>query len=244
MMAAQMLTHLRNCWGVVDFVDITALMAECNAQWSADEVPTLYFNQVEKAMKQLAKANISWDQRAMMNKVLKSFKDAGSYKPAIREREARPVATQTWDNPKIFMCIEYTKAHRQDGISVRATGYASAHNVMEEYAAATEELVENLTKQHTKQLEALIKANNDNMAKLMDMLSKAKTTATPSAAILGKTKAERNAEKYKAWVERCRNATKCNHCDKFHPNRTKAQCWELKENAAKRPANWKSTKSS
>ncbi len=30
--AAQMLTHLRNCWGVVDFVDITALMAECDAR--------------------------------------------------------------------------------------------------------------------------------------------------------------------------------------------------------------------
>jgi hypothetical protein len=71
---------------------------------------------------------------------------------------------------------------------VRATGYVSAHNVMEEYAAATEEIVENLTEQHTKQLEALIKANNDNMAKLMDMLSKAKMIAMPSAATLGKTK--------------------------------------------------------
>ncbi len=43
-MAAQMLTHLCNCWGVVDFVDITALMTECDAPWSVDEVPTLYFN--------------------------------------------------------------------------------------------------------------------------------------------------------------------------------------------------------
>ncbi len=87
-MVAQMLTHLCNCWGVVDFVDITALMAECDAPWSVDEVPTLYFNRVEKAMKQLAKANINWDWRAMMNKALKSFKDAGSYEPAIREWEA------------------------------------------------------------------------------------------------------------------------------------------------------------
>jgi hypothetical protein len=44
MTAAQMLTHLRNRWGVVDFVDITALMAECDAPSSVDEVPTLYFN--------------------------------------------------------------------------------------------------------------------------------------------------------------------------------------------------------
>jgi hypothetical protein len=60
------------------------------------------------------------------------------------------VATQTWDNLKILMCKEYAKARRQDGISARATGYASAHNAMEEYTAATEELVENLTKGHTK----------------------------------------------------------------------------------------------
>ncbi len=154
------------------------------------------------------------------------------------------MVTQTWDNLKILMCTECAKAHRQDGVSARATGYASAHNMMEEYAAATEELVENLTEQHTKQLEALIKANNDNMAKLMDVLSKAKPTATPAAATLGKTKAKRDAEKHKAWVEKERRATKCKHCDKFHPNRTKAQCWELKENAAKQPANWKSAKAS
>ncbi len=143
----------------------------------------------------------------MMNKALKSFKDAGSYKPAIREWEARSVATQTWDNLKILMCMKYAKAHRQDGVSARATGYASAHNVIELYAAATEELMENLTEWHTKQLEALIKANNDNMAKLMDVLSKAEPTAAPAAATSGKPKAERNAEKHKAWVEKCRNAT-------------------------------------
>jgi hypothetical protein len=227
---------------VVDFVNITALMAECDVQWSVNKVPTLYFNRVEKAMKQLAKANINWDRQAMMNKALNSFKDAGSYKPAIREWEAQPVATQTWDNIKILMCTEYAKAHRQDGVSARATGHVSAHNVMEEYTAATEELVENLTKQHTKQLEALIKANNDNMAKLMEVLSKAMPTATPAAATLGKTKSERNAEKHKAWIEKCKNATKCKHCNKIHPNRTEAQCWELKGNAAKRPANWKSVK--
>ena len=40
----QMLTHLRARWGSMDFVDITALMAECDAPWNAAEVPTKYFN--------------------------------------------------------------------------------------------------------------------------------------------------------------------------------------------------------
>jgi hypothetical protein len=66
-------------------VDITALRSECDAPWSMAEVSTINFNQVEKAMKQLAKANITWDWWAMINKALKSFKDAGDYKPAINE---------------------------------------------------------------------------------------------------------------------------------------------------------------
>jgi hypothetical protein len=69
----------------------------------------------------------------------------GDFEPAIREWQARPVAIQTWENLKNLMCTEYAKAHHQDSVLARATGYASARNVMEEYAAATEELVENLT---------------------------------------------------------------------------------------------------
>ena len=54
----QMMTHLCTCWGLVDFVEITALMAVCNAPWSVVEVPMIYFNWVEKVMKQLAWADI------------------------------------------------------------------------------------------------------------------------------------------------------------------------------------------
>ncbi len=50
-MATQKLTHLCNRWGVNDFVDIMALMAKCDAPWNVAEVQTIYFNQVEKAMK-------------------------------------------------------------------------------------------------------------------------------------------------------------------------------------------------
>jgi hypothetical protein len=31
----QMLTHLHNCWGTMDFVDITALLSECDTPWNA-----------------------------------------------------------------------------------------------------------------------------------------------------------------------------------------------------------------
>ena len=240
--AVQMLTHLRQRWGSVDFVDITALMAECDAPWSVAEVPTIYFNHVEKAMKQLARANIHWDRRAMMNKALKSFKDAGDYDAAIREWEARPVAIQTWENLKVLMCTEYAKAHRQDSVSARATGHASAHNVMDEYATVTEELVENISERHAKQLEALIAANNENMAKLLAAIGKGAPATAPATAATADSKAKRDADKRKSWIEKCKNAKECKHCNKTHPNRTENQCWELDANADKRPANWKSSK--
>jgi hypothetical protein len=237
-----MMFHLRTRWGSVDFVDITMLMSECDAPWSIAEVPTIYFDQVEKAMKQLAWANIIWDQCAMMNKALKSFKDAGKYDAAIREWEVYPISSQTWDNLKVLMCTEYLKANCQDSVSARATGHASANNVMEDHAAASEELVENLAKCHSKQLEALIAANNNNMAKFLAVLGKTAPAATPVAASLATSKAEHAAAKRNAWLQKCKNAKECKNCNKFHPACTDNQCWELEANAAKHHANWTSSK--
>jgi hypothetical protein len=45
----QMLTHLHDRWGTMDFVDITALVSECDTPWNATEVPTKYFNRTDKA---------------------------------------------------------------------------------------------------------------------------------------------------------------------------------------------------
>ena len=50
----QMLTHLRNRWGTMDYVDITALLAECDTPWNAAEVPEKYFNRLDEARRQLA----------------------------------------------------------------------------------------------------------------------------------------------------------------------------------------------
>ena len=237
----QMVTHLQTRWGTVDYVDITTLMAECDHPWSVAEVPTVYFNRVEKAVKQLARAGVTWGTRAMMNKALKSFKDAGDYDAAVREWESKPIGVQTWANLKTMMCTEYAKTHRQDAVTARATGHASAHNVMEEYAAATEELIENLTDKHAKQIEALIKSNTEAMAQLMATLKVAPAAAAPAPPTKA-SKTALQAEKHKAWVEKCKAATTCPHCKKVHPNRTHAQCWELDANADKRPANWKSSK--
>jgi len=229
----QMITHLRLCWGTMDYVDINALIAECDATWDANEVPTKHFNRIEKARRHLARANVQIDERAMMVKALKSFKDVGDFNAPIREWEARPVALQTYANLKIVMCTEYAKLNRQDATTARATGHASV-NAVEEFAQATEELVAELTEKHAKQIEALIKANNEAMQQLTTAILSNKGGPTPTL----KVPTGEQSTKAQRWAEKCRNATTCPHCNKIHPNRTHDQCWHLEKNAAKRPAGW------
>ncbi len=102
----------------------------------------------------------------MTAKALVSFKNAGNYDAATHEWEARLAATQTYANLKVVMCTEYSKINRQDSTTARATIHALVNNVVEEMAQATEELVVELTKKHTKQVETLIKANNKAIEKL------------------------------------------------------------------------------
>ncbi len=169
----------------------------------------------------------------MMVKALKSFKDAGNFDAAIREWEARQVAMQTYANLKVVMCAEFSKLSRQDATTVRPTGHTSVNNVVDEMVQATEELVAKLTKQHTKQVESLIKSNSEVIKKLTAAILAQKPAATGTAA--GKPTSK--AAKVAAWAEKKRTATTCLHCNLKHPNHTHNQCWELPANAAKLPAN-------
>ena len=197
-------------------------VAECDSTWSPAEVPTKYSNRIDKARRQLARVNVQIDERAMMLKALKCFRDAGDYDAPIREWEARPPAAQTYPNLKTMMSLEYSKLHRQDTTTARATGHASA-NAMEEYAQATEELVAQLMEKHAKQIEAMIKANNEAMTRLTAALLEARApTAAPAAAPAAAAHAPTAAQltKQQRWAEKCRNATTCPHCSKIHPNCT------------------------
>jgi hypothetical protein len=51
--ARQMITHLCNRGGTLDFADTKTLLAKKDQEWDVSKAPTIYFNQVEKAIKQL-----------------------------------------------------------------------------------------------------------------------------------------------------------------------------------------------
>ena len=139
-------------------------------EWDVSEVPTIYFNRIEKAMQQLARAGITSDLKERIDMAHYYFKNTGEYDAAVREWEAKPVATKTWTNIKLFMSTEYAKESKQNKQSAKQL----KANAMEEQAEATEELIANLTEAHTRQVESLIKANMETMKEMMSFMKKRK----------------------------------------------------------------------
>jgi hypothetical protein len=45
-----MLTHVWNCGGALDFADTKTSLAERDSKWDASKVPQIYFNRVKKAI--------------------------------------------------------------------------------------------------------------------------------------------------------------------------------------------------
>ncbi len=239
--AKDMIAHLRSRWGSADFVDKCALINELNMPWSAAEVPTIYFNRIEKAIKQLSRVGVPWPREACINNALKAFKDAGEYDPAVREWEAKPEAEKTWDNVKKMITSEYSKYQRQHATTAKSLGYGAA-NAMEEYAALTEEVVAAITEEHAKEMKTQMQRMEDLANAMKELMAGAKAQQTPAAnATEGKTQTER-AKKRAEYRKKLANATACTHCKKKHPTRSDDKCWELEANAADRPASWKSVK--
>jgi len=85
----------------------------------------------------------------------------------------------------------------------------------------------------------LIKSNSEAIEKLTAAFLAQKPAVTDTAAGKPTSKAAKAA----AWAEKKRTATTCPHCNLKHPNCTHDQCWVLPANAAKRPADWTSAKS-
>ena len=111
---------------------------------------------------------------------------------------------------------------------------------MEKYAVVMEELIENLTEKHTKQIKALIKSNTDAMANLIKFVKKnapaAAASAYPTAAI-----DPRKTAWQKAWAENAKWQQSVHTATKYIQIKH-AQSWELNANAAKYPAGWISSK--
>jgi hypothetical protein len=108
--------------------------------------------------------------------------------------------------------------------------------MIEEQAAAMEELIANINEAHTCQMETLIKSTTDAMKEMMQLLEDGKTTNSETAKAQKQSKREERRKKLK-------NTPACKHCGKKHPSKKEDECWELEANKSSCPSNWKSTKS-
>jgi len=230
----QMLNHLRNRGGALDFADTKTLLAERDTEWNISEVPQLYFNRVEKAMRGLTRAGITSDLNERRDMVLFYVKATGEFDAAVREWEAKPAAEKTWANIKSFISTEYAKENKQNKLTARQF----KANAIEQQAEATEELINVLTEKHTSQMEALIRSNTEAMKEMMALVKTEKGANNDSKSSSNEKKKKRE-EKRKKYND----APVCKHCGKKHPAKVEDECWELDKNASSRPSNWKSSKS-
>ena len=229
----QMLDHLRNRGGTLDFADTKTLLAERDAEWNISEVPQLYFNRVEKAMRGLTRAGINSDLNERRDMALFYLKATGEFDAAVREWESKPAVDKTWTNIKAFISSEYSKENKQSKLTARQFKI----NAIEEQAEVTEELIHALTEKHTKQMEDLIRSTNEAMKEMMALIKAEKGTSNGNKETSEekKKKREEKRQKYNA-------APTCKNCGKKHPSKPEDECWELEKNAASRPTNWKSSK--
>ncbi len=80
-----MLTHLRNRGGALDFADTKTLLAERDSEWDASEVPKIYFNWVEKAIQGLTQAGITSDLNEQCDMALYFLKASREFNSTVRE---------------------------------------------------------------------------------------------------------------------------------------------------------------
>ena len=228
-----MLNHLRNRGGALDFADTKTLLAERDGEWDASEVPQLYFNRVEKAIQGLTRAGINSDLNERRDMALYYLKASGEFDAAVREWENKPAVNKTWQNIKTFISTEHAKENKQN----KLTAKNFKANMIEEQAEATEELIAALTEKHTQQIESLIKSNTEAMKQMMSLIKNDRKEPGDK-----KQPDEEKKKKQEERRQKFNDAPVCKHCGKKHPTKKEDECWELEVNKASRLINWKSSK--
>jgi hypothetical protein len=110
----------------------------------------------------LQRAGIASDSNKRRDMALYYLKVTGEYyDSAVCKWENKATVNKTWPNIKIFISNKYGKENKQTKISAKQF----KANLIEEQAAITEELINNLTQAHTKTNGGAIKLTTDVQCK-------------------------------------------------------------------------------
>jgi hypothetical protein len=88
----QMLEHLLDRGGALDFADTKNLVAKRDGEWNINKNPQIYFNRVEKAMQSLVQNGINSDLNKRRDMALYHLKATGEFDIAVRKWEHKPTA--------------------------------------------------------------------------------------------------------------------------------------------------------
>jgi hypothetical protein len=108
-MPRSIINHLRSRGGALDFVDTKTLLVERDAEWDVSEVPQIYFNRVEKAIKGLTRAGIVSDLNERRDMALYYSKASGEFDAAVRKWEQKLSASKSMDKHQVIHCNRVRK---------------------------------------------------------------------------------------------------------------------------------------
>ena len=154
---------------------------------------------------------------------------AGKFKSALREWEVAPTADQTFANFRIFMQKEFGKHHKQNKTTAKSVGYGIANSITDNAVDQIDHL-EAQTLIIAKFANSMQEQSQKQFKEMMEMFkAKLDTKTSPNTS---NPKGGEGKKKKK----------KCPHCgmEVYHKPES---CYELEANASKRPAGWKSKKS-
>ena len=224
----QLLTHLRQVGGSLDHMDVTELIANLQKPWDGIETPASHFARGDKYERQLLKVGQARNPKLRLAFALATFQASGEYDVPLREWHSKPIADRTFANFRVFMQQEYGRHHKQNKSTAASVGRGIANSITDKSL----DQLDHLEAQALLLAEVANSIQETSQKQFKEMMELfAKTLASKNLPHAQGT--DTGGKKKKK---------KCPHCllEVYHKPE---KCFELEANADKRPAGWKSKKS-
>ena len=154
----EMLEHLEDRGGDIDYIDIQEMRKERDASWNSNEHIVSYFSSTQSAVKRLKKAGVTSDETELLANALYSIKESGEMEYALQEWDKKAKTDQTWANAKTYFSKEYANRRKHKSIEAKQAGFGSANQIGEEeiLQEVTKELLQQVKSSESNELREII----------------------------------------------------------------------------------------
>eukprot|EP00956_Cyclotella_meneghiniana_P030339 scaffold75931_cov19-Cyclotella_meneghiniana.AAC.1 len=226
-----MLKHLRSVGGTLDHMDVTELFANLQKAWDGIETPAAFFARGDKYERQLEKAGQAKNPELRLAFALATFEASGEFEPALRDWDAKKKSEKTFPKFRVYMQQEFGKQHQHNKTTAKSVGHGIANSVTDKQAEELDQ-IEAQAFVLAEFANSINEQNNKQFAEMMALFKKA----------LDSKDSPKPGNQNGGGGGGGKPKKKCPHCglEVYHKPE---KCFELEANADKRPANWKSKKS-